>query len=304
VWWRFLFSLALGMVVCAPLTAQTMSPRAFWPAPRGTKVLSVGYLYQEGDVLTDPSLPLEGTESETHGLSAGYLHFFNLAGRTASVSLEVPWASSSLDALLRGEARSRDLEGFSDLSLRLAVNLRGAPSMTGEEFRDFLEDPEPLLGASLQIVAPTGAFDSNRFINLGTNRWSVKPMLGYVRQIRPGWTTEFALGAWLYGDNASFVGQKREQAPLVVGEFHLIRPVRRSRPDFWASLDLNFFHGARTRIDGVKRDDVQSNSRIGVTALVPFAKRNVVKIAFSTSLVTKKGGDYSSLVLAYQKAWR
>ena len=67
----------------------------------------MGYSYQWGDVLTDPSLPIEGTESKTHGLTAGYLHFFNLAGRTASATVELPWASTSLDALLESEGGSR-----------------------------------------------------------------------------------------------------------------------------------------------------------------------------------------------------
>jgi hypothetical protein len=304
VWWRLLCVLALMITVSVPLEAQSLAPRAYWPAPRGAKVLSVGYSYQRGDVLTDPSLPIEDTESETHGLTAGYLQFFNLAGRTASVSVELPWASTSLDALLENEASNRDLQGLSDLSLRLAVNLVGAPSMTPGEFREFLKDPEQILGASLRIVAPTGAYDPDRVVNLGTNRWSVEPALGYIRQIRPGWVTELALGAWLYSENSDFQGQTREQDPLVAAEFHLVRPVRRTRSDFWVSLDLNFFYGARTRIDGEESDDLQRNSRIGLTLVAPFAKGNAVKIATSTSVATKTGGDYSSLVLAYQRVWR
>jgi len=290
---RFLCVLALAITSPCALTAQNLTPRAFWPAPRDA-----------GDVLTDPSLPIEGTTSETHGLIAGYLHFFNLAGRTASVTVELPWANTSLDALLEGEAASRSLTGFSDVSLRLAVNLRGAPSMTPEEFRAFRENPRPLLGASLRIAAPTGAYNPDRVANFGTNRWSVKPMLGYIRQIRPGWIGEFALGAWIYGDNTDFQGLERKQNPLAAAEFHLVRPVKRSQPGFWVSLDLNFFYGARTQIDGQERDDLQRNSRIGLTVAVPVAKGHAVKIAASTSLVTETGGDYSSLLLAYQKAWR
>ena len=129
-------------------------------------------------------------------------------------------------------------------------------------------------------------------------------MLGYIRQIRTGWIIEVALGAWLYGDNHDFQGQTREQDPLLASEFHLIRPMRKSPSDFWLSLDLNFFYGARSDIEGEERSDLQRNSRIGVTAVIPLAKHTVVKIAASTSTVTETGGDYSQLVLALQKAWR
>jgi hypothetical protein len=132
----------------------------------------------------------------------------------------------------------------------------------------------------------------------------VKPEVGYVRRIRSGWATELALGAWFYGDNSDFQGRTREQDPLVAAEFHLVRPVRRTRPDFWVSLDLNFFSGGRTRIDGEESDDLQRNSRIGLTAVVPFPRGHLIKIATSTSMVTETGGDYSSLILAYQRVWR
>jgi hypothetical protein len=267
-------------------------------------LVSVGYTYQKGDVLTDPSLPIEDTESETDGLSAGYLQFFNLAGRTAAVSIELPWASTSLDALVEREARSRDLEGFSDVNLRLAVNLFGAPTMSPEEFREFVRDPRPILGTSLRIVAPTGAYNPDRIANLGSNRWAVKPELGYLRQVAAGWVVELAAGAWFFGDNSDFQGRTREQDPLVATEFHLVRPLRRTQPDFWGSLDLNFFFGGRTRIDGEERGDRQRNSRIGLTVVVPFGQGHAIKIAASNPMVTEKGGDYSSLVLGYQRAWR
>ena len=33
--------------------AQQLSPRAYWPAPRGTTVLTLGYEYSTGDTLTE-----------------------------------------------------------------------------------------------------------------------------------------------------------------------------------------------------------------------------------------------------------
>ena len=56
--------------------------------------------------------------------------------------------------------------------------------------------------------------------------------------IEPRWLLEFELAGWLFGDNDDFLGTIREQDPLFAGEVHLIR---RFRPGFWASLDLNFY---------------------------------------------------------------
>ena len=39
-----LASAVLGMLA-VPASAQELSPRAYWPAPRGTQLLFVGYSY-------------------------------------------------------------------------------------------------------------------------------------------------------------------------------------------------------------------------------------------------------------------
>jgi len=284
-----------------PSMAQDLSPRAYWPAPAGTKVVSFGYAYQDGEVLTDPSLPIEGATAKSHGLQIGYLQVFGLAGRTANVSVEVPRADATFRASIEGEIAQRKLAGLADISLRFAVNLRGAPTMTPQEFQAFRQAPKPVLGLSLEIQPPVGQYDEDRLVNLGTNRWAIKPEFGYLRQIRPGYIAEFALGASFYTDNDQFLGETRKQDPVVTGEFHL---VRRVRPGFWASLDLNFFTGGRTTVGGQTNDDRLSNSRIGLTVAFPFERAQAIRFAASTSLTTRTGGDFNSTLLAYVKAWR
>ena len=34
---------------------QELSPRAYWPAPQGTRIATAAYAYTWGDVITDPS---------------------------------------------------------------------------------------------------------------------------------------------------------------------------------------------------------------------------------------------------------
>ncbi len=46
----------------SPAGAQELTPRAYWPAPEGTKVVVLGYQFSSGDVVTDPSLPIRGVD--------------------------------------------------------------------------------------------------------------------------------------------------------------------------------------------------------------------------------------------------
>lgn len=87
----------------------------------------------------------------------------------------------------------------------------------------------------------------------------------------------------------------------MAGSFHVIY---RIRPGFWASFDLNYYKGGRTTIEGARSLDRQKNSRIGATLLFPFKRRHALRVGFNTGLATEFGGDFSSVTVGYQVAWR
>ncbi len=112
---------------------------------------------------------------------------------------------------------------------------------------------------------------------------------------------ELELGTWLFSDNDSFLGVTREQRPVGAAEIHL---VRRFKPGFWASLDANYFWGGRSIIGGQVRQDLQRNSRLGGTIVVPFRGRHAIKVGYSTGVITWSGGDYETFLLSYQVVFR
>jgi len=276
--------------------AQELSPRNYWPAPRGTQLFFAGYSYQTGDIVTDPSLPVVGVDSRISTGLMGYAHIFSLGGRTSNVILEVPYTQGTTKGLLAGEPARRDVSGLGDIAVTLSANLMGAPSMTLAEFQELRKKPHPILGVSLKVVAPTGEYEPDKLINVGTNRWSAKVELGYIWPVRPRWLLEFELGAWYFTDNDEFLGATREQRPLAAFETHL---VRRFRPGFWASLDLNFYTGGRTIVGDVVNADLQRTSRFGATVVYPFKRRHAIKAGFSIGRVQATGADFDSLLLVY-----
>jgi len=281
--------------------AQELTPRAYWPAPKGTNLVSFSYQYSTGDVVTDPTLPLTGVDSKNNFFQISYLRFFNLFGRTANVTFNLPYAWGTTRGDVEGEFRQRRISGIADARVRLSVNLRGAPTMDVAEFQALRSKPRTIIGASLLIQMPTGGYEPDKVINPGSNRWAVKPALGLIWPVRPTWLVEFELGAWLFGDNDDFLGVTREQAPILSSEFHLIK---RIRPGFWASLDLNYYTGGRTTVDQNLRADLQRNSRIGGTLLFPFNRQNAIRFSYSTGIVTESGGDFEQFSLSYQRVWR
>jgi hypothetical protein len=293
--------LAAIHIAAAVASAQELAPRAYWPAPKGTNALVAAYQYTKGDIVTDPSLPITGVDSSINYALLTYQRTFSLFTRTATLQFNIPYTWGSTDGFAEGESISRDISAMADARLRLSVNLWGAPSMDVEGFQALRANPRTIVGVSVLVQPPTGGYDSDSVINTGTNRWAVKPAVGVIWPIRPTWLFEFELGSWLFSDNDDFLGTTREQAPILSGEFHLIK---RIRPGFWVSLDANFYGGGRTIVGAEERADLQRNSRIGATLVVPFKRRHAFRFAYSTGVVTESGGDFESVIVSYVFAWR
>src|SRR5271169_153234 len=105
--------------------------------------------------------------------------------------------------------------------------------------------PRTIVGASLTATAPTGQYDPNRLINVGTNRWALKPELGISHFV--GKDFEGAFGVWFYVKNADFYGNSvRTQDPLGSIQAHVVRLLPHRT---WAALDGTFYLGGRTYAD-------------------------------------------------------
>lgn len=83
-------------------------------------------------------------------------------------------------------------------------------------------------------------------VNLGTNRWSFKPEVGFSKALGP-WTVELATAVTLYTDNDDFLeGGTRSQDPIYSTQAHLVYGFRSG---VWASADATYFTGGRTTIN-------------------------------------------------------
>jgi hypothetical protein len=275
---------------------QELTPRAYWPAPQGTKFVLAGYAHSTGDIVTDPSLPLVGVDSTIHTGVFAYQQTISLAGRTTNIQFELPYTDATTIGEFRGEAVDRETSGIGDVSVTISLNLKGAPTMTRAEFQAYRQNPKPILATSLKVVAPTGQYEPDKLINVGTNRWAAKIKLGYLHPMPAKWVLEMAAGVWVFQDNNEFLGATREQEPITALDLNL---VKRFKPGFWASIDANYYLGGRTFVDDDKREDFQRNSRLGISLAYPFAERQAIKASFSTGVATESGGDYDALVLNY-----
>jgi len=296
---------ALGALIACTLIAgvstgraQEIEPRAYSNAPVGVNFLIAGYAYTRGGVAFDPSLPVDNPQLKTSNAVLAYARVLGLWGKSGKVSAIVPYTWLSGSAELAGQPVQREVDGLGDGKFRLSVNLYGAPALTLKEFADYKQDL--IVGASLQVSVPLGQYDDSRLVNIGTNRWSFKPEVGVSKAVGP-WTLELTAAATLYTDNHDFFGGKtRAQDPLYSLQGHVIYSFSRG---IWGSLDINYFTGGRTTVDGTRNDDLQQNWRVGGTLACPVDARNSIKLYASSGVAARTGNNYDLIGAAWQYRW-
>jgi hypothetical protein len=299
--WRpgvLLAALAVFATLASSSVAQELVPAAYTPAPYGVNLVTLTSAYNTGDLAFDPSGPIEDASGRITVSNLGYVRTLEIAGRSANLGVAVPYVVGHLEGLYLGERAYADRSGLGDMGLRFAVNLYGAPAMNLREFQTYR--PRTLIGASVQVKAPTGQYDPAKLINIGTNRWSIKPEVGIVRVIGR-WAFDAYLGGWFFTDNAEFfAGLTREQDPILSTQFHVRYLIE---PGLWAAIDGNFWRGGRTTVSGAVNDDLQRNSRIGLTVSKRVGRGHSLRIAASRGAITRIGGDFDSIGVSYGYSW-
>jgi hypothetical protein len=150
------------------------------------------------------------------------------------------------------------------------------------------------------VTAPAGQYDSSKLLNIGANRWSVKPEIGISKAVGP-WTLELSTGVRFYTDNDDFLsGKTLEQDPIFSVQGHLIYHFGSG---VWGAVDTTYYTGGRTTLDGVRGDDLQENVRVGVTLALPVDRHNSIKLYGSTGAFTRTGSDFNLVGIAWQYRW-
>jgi len=286
----------LTLAGVAGVEAQELEPRAYANTPVGMNFLLAGYAFTRGDVPFEASLPIKDAEFTVHSTFLAYARSLEVLGRPAKIDVAVPYSWLSGTAKIDGQSQSREVSGFGDPQLRFSALLYGAPALSLEEFTNY--KPDFIVGTSLAVTAPLGQYDSGKAVNVGTNRWSVKPEVGISKTWGP-WTLELDASVTFFTDNHDFLGQTLERDPLYAVQGHVIY---HTRVGLWAALDATYYGGGAATVDGLQGERSE-NLRVGLTLAIPVDRRNSVKLYGSIGAITRAGGDFATVGAAWQFRW-
>jgi Putative MetA-pathway of phenol degradation len=294
---RNLSILQFLVLAAARAHAGDIEPRAYVNTPVGVNFLLMGYAYSKGGLSTN-ALPIEDAELTIKTEILAYARSLDVWGNSGKFDVIVPFSDLSGTAMVAGQPRERVVSGLHDPRFRFSVNFYGSPALSLQEFNNYKQDL--LIGASIQLSAPFGQYDSQKLINLGNNRWFIKPDIG-ISKAFGAITLELSESATFFTKNDDyFGGNTLEQKPVYTSQAHLAYDFGRG---IWGALDAVYDYGGRTKVNGIWSDEVQSNSRWGATLALPINKNNSIKLYASTGASTRTGSDYDLGGIVWQYRW-
>ena len=201
---RCLFAACFAVAICH---AQDLAPRAYFITPVRSNAVTISYVFNDGDVLFDPAIPIKNAQGQINTSIFTFYHALDFFGRSANITASLPYSFANFEGQAFGVNQAVYRSGLGDSIYRFSVNLKGGPAMKLQEMAKWQQ--KRLIGVSVKVVAPTGQYDPARLINQGSNRWAFKPELGFSQRWRRLYLDGYA-AIWFFTSNSAFfTGQER-----------------------------------------------------------------------------------------------
>ena len=271
-WSRWITAAALALAAAAtlaPLPASAQVPaRFYWKSLSGGHAVPVIFNSMSGNSNPfDPSHEVQpGANFDATMALTGWASTYTLFDRSAMGAVILPMGHVSGTTTVAGLTTSQSSRGFGDPMLEFNLNLIGPKAQ--KTIPDVLRyEPGFTLDLLVDLALPIGEYDSQQTLNLGQNRWYGRIGAPIVWQLGP-WvpgrrtTLELLPAVWLFGSNDDFVGGKLETDPMVQVDAHLTRDFTER---LWGGLDLSWYKGGGSTINGVASGSKLNNLGFGLT---------------------------------------
>jgi hypothetical protein len=279
--------------------AQFAEAHHYDNAPVGVNQLELAYAYARSDASIDTSLVVAGARFNLNQGTITYTRYFGFLHRTAWVDASIPVAD--LSGSVTGTNVQGSTTGSGDSSYAVTALLKGGPALNVGQFADYT--PTTTVGVSLTISAPTGQYNPNKLLNLGSDRWSFKPEMAVSHPFgsEQKWQCDVYARAYFFTDNTSYHGREiLRQEPLPGLEGHISYLFVHNA---WASIDTLYSFRGATVINGIHQNDAQTSFTLGSEVNVSLNQRNSLVVQFAKALVHQNGPALTGLAVKYTYSW-
>ena len=235
--------------------AQFTDAHAYDNTPVRTNQIELSYANVHANSSIDTSLIITGAKLNLNQGMISYTRYFGLFNRTMWVEAGIPIAG--LSGSVSGTRIQGSINGAGDSSYQAAMLVKGGPALTVEQFENY--KPTTTLGVSFTLTAPSGQYNANKVLNLGSDRWLFKPEIALSQPFGPEqkWLVDAYANAYFYTDNTSYHGREilhEQPLPGFEGELSYSFNDR-----VWVSFDTRYSFRGTTFVNGVDQNNGQQN---------------------------------------------
>lgn len=264
----FICRLLLLLLALPNITfAQGDGPRSQLLLPTGVNVVAPAYIHLSGNYNFGENILVQGADIKSDILVITYTRAFSLADHYAQVWINPVFGKVDGNGTVTNQTTGgattleADVSGLGDLLVNFKFGLIGSPALNLTDFAKHEQTFQVSFFGS--ISAPIGDYESDRFLNLGTNVWSfrvgVPTVLPFSIANKPTFLEVFpSIAIYTDNDDPTLDSNTREQDPLFMVENHLTHNVTSK---LWAGIDLRYRYGGETTTDGV--NDVNKQNVLG-----------------------------------------
>ena len=281
------------------LYAQFTDARTYDNTPVDVNQLELDYAYARSNASIDTSLIIAGAQLNLNQGTIEYTRYFSFFHRVAWFEAAVPLAG--LNGSVNGTRIQASRTGAGDSSYEVATLLKGGPALSVAQFADY--KPTTTVGVSLTITAPTGLYNGNKVLNLGSDRWSFKPEIGISHPFgsKQKWVIDGYASAYFFTDNTSYHGVEiLRQQPLPGFEGHISYSLT---DNLWVSLDTRYSFRGDTLINDTDQNNPQQNFILGSEVNVSVNSRTQLVFKFAKAVVHQNGPAYTGFSVEYIYSW-
>jgi hypothetical protein len=265
----------------------------------GINQLELGYAYVRANTSIDTSVVVSGAKFNLNQGLIDYTRYFAFLHRTAWVEASIPVAN--LSGSITGTGITGSTTGAGDSAYTAAILLKGGPALSPEQFAE--AETTTSIGLSLSTTAPTGQYNPNKLLNLGSDRWSFKPELAISKPFgsEQRWVFDAYANSYFYTDNTSYRGAEVLRQRALLGlEGHISYSFNNT---ISASLDTRYSFRGGTTVSGVNQDNPQRNFILGSEFVVSPNSRNSFIFEFAKATVHKNGPALTGFSVKYDYTW-
>ena len=140
---------AAALLLAGPLPllrAQDLSPRAYLITPVRANAVTVGNVFNDGDLHFEGTVPITGATGRMNMPNVTLYRSLSVFGRSANATATLAYGVGHFKGTAFGAETEIYRSGLFDSVFRFSVNLKGAPAMGVGDFRKWQQKTAAALG--------------------------------------------------------------------------------------------------------------------------------------------------------------